>query len=195
MGFRFIHTGMSNSTLKLLVMIAFLLIPFFALAKEVPQTIHVADKILQLNGTGIRKATFLKVKVYVASLYLEKRSHSAEEIAQSPLARLELNFVRDIGKERIQNAWKEAFDEHSRKYSGMDAEVSRFVSAFYAVKEGDHISFDFLPKQIQVLEVGKAIFKSENPDFRKALWSIFIGTNPIQEDLKEGILGLGGVNI
>ena len=51
-----------------------------------PDTATVGGKDLQLNGLGTRKATFLKVKVYVMGLYLEKKSQDGQAIAASETA-------------------------------------------------------------------------------------------------------------
>ena len=39
-----------------------------------PDTISIKGADLVLNGLGTRKATWLRVKVYVGGLYLEKKS-------------------------------------------------------------------------------------------------------------------------
>ena len=39
-----------------------------------PESLALGDQAMTLNGMGIRKATMLKVKVYVAGLYLVGKS-------------------------------------------------------------------------------------------------------------------------
>jgi hypothetical protein len=43
-----------------------------------PDSITVESKTLVLNGMGIRKATIFRAKAYVAGLYLENKSRSAD---------------------------------------------------------------------------------------------------------------------
>ncbi|RPJ78225.1 MAG: hypothetical protein EHM13_14925, partial [Acidobacteria bacterium] len=58
-----------------------------------PDTITVGNKTLVLNGMGVRSKFF--VKVYVAGLYLEKKTPDANAILQQDAARrLVLQFVR-----------------------------------------------------------------------------------------------------
>ena len=44
---------------------------------KVPDSVKAGNTDLVLNGLGIRKATFVKVKVYVAGLYLPQKSGEA----------------------------------------------------------------------------------------------------------------------
>ena len=48
-----------------------------------PDAIKVSDKTLTLNGMGLREATFLKVDVYVAGLYVENVSSDAGMLVTS----------------------------------------------------------------------------------------------------------------
>jgi hypothetical protein len=91
---------------KLLIMIAslgaslVLSTPAFAaecIGVSAPDSTKVANADLVLNGLGIRKATFLKVKVYVAGLYLPQKSTDPAQIlsANAPW-QLSLHFVRDV---------------------------------------------------------------------------------------------------
>jgi hypothetical protein len=47
---------------------------------SVPDSVKAGGADLVLNGLGIRKATLLKVKVYVAGLYLPEKSNDAGRI-------------------------------------------------------------------------------------------------------------------
>ena len=48
---------------------------------QVPDTLHVDGKTLHLNGYGQLTYSILGIHIYVASLYLEHLSTSAEEIS------------------------------------------------------------------------------------------------------------------
>src|SRR5688572_15625070 len=79
-------------------------------SEKFPKQIRVAGKNLILNGVGTRTATFLKVKVYEAGLYLPKKSQNAQEIINSPeLKRVDMEFLRHVSAKDIQNAWTESF--------------------------------------------------------------------------------------
>ncbi len=48
-----------------------------------PDQVTVEGRTLSLNGLGLRQATWLKVNVYVAALYLETKSSESEAIIAS----------------------------------------------------------------------------------------------------------------
>src|SRR5512138_1589426 len=58
-----------------------------------PEEIRIGDAALQLNGLGVRKATFLKVNVYVAALYVEHPSSDPAALMQAGADQLTLHFV------------------------------------------------------------------------------------------------------
>ena len=64
-----------------------------------PEQVQSEDGTLTLNGLGLRQATFLKVDVYVAALYLARTFTDADAILESNTPKeLTLHFVRDVGR-------------------------------------------------------------------------------------------------
>ena len=63
----------------------------------------------------MRKATFLKVNVYVAALYVAKTSSDPSAIlgSTSP-TELILHFVRDVGAKDTTGAWDECFANNAK---------------------------------------------------------------------------------
>ena len=55
------------------------------LKAKFPDSVKAGDADLQLNGLGIRKATIMAVKVYVAGLYVPQKSSDAGAILSSNL--------------------------------------------------------------------------------------------------------------
>jgi len=75
-----------------------------------PESEQVAGKQLTLNGMGVREATFLKVKVYVAGLYVEQPSSNGNQLVSSKqVKRMEMHFTRDVSHSDIRDAWNTAF--------------------------------------------------------------------------------------
>src|SRR5689334_13933681 len=106
MGFR-----LSILFLVLVSFLGALGISFAATSGEIniPKQTLVDKRTLLLNGTGMRKATIFKVKVYSAALYLEKLSHDPKEILNSnQMKKVELHFVHDVPADKMKNAWNES---------------------------------------------------------------------------------------
>src|SRR5262245_47212310 len=86
-----------------------------------PDSVTADGTNLLLNGLGIRKATMLKVKVYVAGLYLPAKSSDAGQIlgASQPWHYV-LHFVRDVDASDIREAYEEGFKKAAGdKLSGL----------------------------------------------------------------------------
>src|SRR4051812_33766428 len=80
---------------------------------RMPDQVKVGEKTLKLNGFGLRQATFLKVNVYGAGLYLEKPSHDGEAIANSDeLKSIEMVFLRDVDAGKTSEAWEEGIEKN-----------------------------------------------------------------------------------
>src|SRR5690349_20093036 len=91
----------------------------------IPDAAKADGADLALNGSGIRKATILNVKVYVASLYLPQKSSDAAHLLATPQPwQLVLNFVHDVDAGDM----RDAFDKDSRRRPEASSPRSRRVS-------------------------------------------------------------------
>ena len=153
----------------------------------------VAGTDLVLNGLGIRKATILAVKVYVAGLYLPQKSGDAGKIvgAKQPW-QLVLRFVHDVDASDMRDAFEEGFkknagDKLAALHPRIEALNARMVDDF---KKGQYLSFtNDAAKGVTVDVNGAAGTAIEGADFASALLSIWIGHEPPNGDLKSGLLG------
>jgi hypothetical protein len=155
--------------------------------------VTVEGKTLTLNGMGLRRAYGI-AKVYVAGLYLEKKTANPREILESDATRrIELRFVRNVGRDDIAKAWTEGFEKNAG--SGLAALRERLDTlnrAMPDVRVGDVLSFTALPGKGVVVEVkGRAEATIPGADFTKALFSIWLGPDPPNAALKSGLLGGG----
>src|SRR6516165_3108303 len=75
-----------------------------------PDQAKVEGTSLTLNGLGMRLATMLKVKVYVAALYVDKTSSDPSAIlgVGTPI-QLTLHFLRDVGGDDVRKGFEEGF--------------------------------------------------------------------------------------
>lgn len=150
-------------------------------------SIDVGGTRLVLNGMGIREATVFQVDVYVAGLYLEKRSSDSSAIINSEQKkRLVMHFVRDVDRAKVHEAFREGLK--NGRMTG--AKVDQFLKMVPAVKVGTTISLTYLPGTGTVVHVGqskKGVI--DGSDFAKAWVSIYVGPKPPNPGLKRGLLG------
>ena len=146
---------------------------------------------LALNGLGLRLATMLKVKVYVAGLYVAKTSGDASAILGSGApTELVLHFVRDVGADDVRKGFDEGFEKNSKaQLPALKERISQLNSWIPDVKSGQKLTFIHKPGtgvQVDVNGVVKGTIKGD--DFAKAFLSIWLG-DPPNSEVKTGLLG------
>lgn len=156
-----------------------------------PDRAHLGERELVLNGLGLREATFLKVNVYVAGLYLERRAADADAILDSSESkRLILRFLRSVSREKIVEAWNEGFRKNAATVlPALKERLERFNGWMRDVEKGQELSFTFLPQGVEVAVGAEIRGTVEGDDFSKALLSVWLGPEPPNAGLKEGLLG------
>jgi hypothetical protein len=156
-----------------------------------PGTITVGNKTLVLNGMGVRSKFF--VKVYVAGLYLEKKSADANAILQSDTAkRLVLQFVRsEVTREQMTEAFDEALKNNAPDKAGtMQAEIGQFLKALETMHEKEQMVVTYLPGTGTTVTVsGKDKLTIPGQAFGQLVLSMWLGPKPPNGDLKSGLLG------
>ncbi len=150
--------------------------------------VTVAGKELVLNGVGIRKATFLKIKVYYGALYLTAKAKDAEFIKNSEPKQITMHFVRDVDAKDLKKTYKEAFEAaNPTTFKNMLPTFETFNTNFVDVKKGDRMVFTFLPDGVVLSVAGKAFPKAGDANFSRAILSMWF-VNPLDESLTKGLL-------
>jgi len=150
---------------------------------------------LVLNGMGLR--TRYKFKVYVAALYLpEKKPSAAEVIALKGPKRIQLWLMRDVEADQMSTALIEGLNANlsSAELEKSKAQIQQLNATLVALqelKEGDVLTFDLLPGAGTRISVNGKLLGTPiaGDDFHVALLKIWLGDNPVQADLKKGLLG------
>jgi chalcone isomerase-like protein len=166
-----------------------------AFAKEVagvnlPETTTVDGKTLKLNGTGLRKKVVFKV--YVAGLYLESPSKDAATVVSSDqVKRMQLSVLRSLSSQQVGEAIREGFEKNSSaNMAALKARLEKLEAMIPNVEKGDQILLTYVPGKgtvVSAKNVEKGVI--EGKDFADALFSVWLGGNPVQADLKAALLG------
>ncbi len=150
---------------------------------------------LVLNGAGLRKRLF--IQVYAIGLYVgEKKPSAAEAIALPGPKRVAIHMLRDVDAatftEALADGMRANHDEAAMKaLEPRIAALSAIMAELKEAKRGMSIALDWQPATGTVVNVdgkprGKPI---EGDDFYRALLRIWLGDNPVQDDLKRALLG------
>ncbi len=157
-----------------------------------PDQISVEGKTLLLNGMGLREATWLKVDVYVAGLYLEEKSSDPDAIIASERSkRIVMRFVRDVGRKDLVKAWDESFEENAGQgFAALKERVGTLDSWMPdVIHKGEAITFTYLPERGVSVDVrDRSMGDLPGADFARALFRIWLGPKPPGAALKAGLL-------
>ena len=159
-------------------------------------TADVHGAKLQLNGAGTRyKAIF---KVYAAWLYLGKKAGSLEEVVNAPgPKRMTITMLRGIDAKELGKLLTRGIEDNMGK-----SEMSKLIPGLVRMGEmfatqkpmvtGDNFMIEWIPGQGSVITVRGQVqgepFKE--PEFFRALMSIWLGPSPADYKLKENLLGV-----
>lgn len=160
---------------------------------RMPDAAKLVGAPLVLNGMGVREATIFKVDVYVAGLYIPKKTSEAKVILDPKLPKkLVLAFVRDVSEDELSEAIVEGFGhaagKNKSKYAAKIAQLARYIEP---IKDGQRLSFSYNPGRGVAVRNAKGRLKGVIPgaDFSRIFFSIWLGPKTPYGDLKKGLLG------
>lgn len=150
---------------------------------------------LILNGGGVRTRFFMKV--YVAGLYVQKKSNNPKEIieADKPMA-VRIHIISNLmTSDNMTRAIREGFDKSTGgKSAQFKKEIDIACTIFQSgeIKIGDMFEIYYVPGSgIHASKNGKALnVDLKGLPFKKALFGIWFSNDPVDENLKKGMLGL-----
>lgn len=156
--------------------------------------VQVADTTLQLNGAGVRTKWFFKV--YVGALYLPQKQSSAEAvIADERVHRVSLHMLRELSSTKLLGAFNEAIEANHTPAELADLasqlkQMEQIFASFEGVKQGDVITLDYVPGSgTRVMVYGTLRGTIAGAAFNRAILKIWLGSEPVQQDMKKGMLG------
>jgi len=158
---------------------------------KLPDQVTVQGKTLKLNGLGLRQATFLKFNAYAGGLYLENTMHDAEAISNSDQAKsIEIVFMRDVSAKQMADAFQEGFDKNCiAGCAELKSNIPKLQGLLKDMKKGETLAFHFLSDGVEVVIRGQKAGKVGDKAFSHQLIRVWIGKNPPNPELKEGLVG------
>lgn len=162
---------------------------------KVEESMTVGDTKLTLNGVGTRyRGPF---KVYVGDLYTTRKVSNFEELLAAPgPKRLTMTFLREIEAGPFGKLLTRGVEDNVPK-----SEMSKLIPGLIRMGEiftvnkvlnvGDTVIIDWIPGTGMVVSAkGKVQGEPfKEPEFYKAIMSIWFGNVPADIRLKEAMLG------
>ncbi|MCH2241020.1 MAG: chalcone isomerase family protein [Aquabacterium sp.] len=158
-------------------------------------TAKLGDQTLVLNGAGLR--TKVIVKVYAAGLYLPRKDATATGVLSQPGPKsVHAVMLRDLSGEDFAEAMIKGFKANNSaadvaKFQSKLDELRALMLQVGTAKKGSKLELNFLPGTgTRVLFNGEQKGRDiPGEDFYQAILRIWLGSDPVDESLKEGLLG------
>ncbi len=149
---------------------------------------------LVINGTGVRSKFG---KRYAMALYLPAKTNDAKAaLAAKGPKRVAISLIKDVSGDTFANAVSGGINDNSSdaEKAALKDRVKQLVDTVVAlgeIKAGTSIVFDWVPEKGTVLAIGGQMKGKEIPgeDFYAGLLRVWLGEDPVQNDLKQGLLG------
>lgn len=147
---------------------------------------------MPLNGAGIREKYWLNM--YVGSLYVKTKTTDPSAIINANEAMaIQINIISSmITPSRMEESITEGFEKSTKgKTEAIKTRIEELKSVFReGIKVGDVFVLLYDPTQgTRVYKNGKVMRVIQGLDFKKALFGIWLSDDPVQDDLKEAMLG------
>lgn len=151
--------------------------------------VEIGNEQLQLNGYGIRKKFFFKI--YIGSLYTaHKATSSAQVLADNGGKLIRMDFLyHKVDKQKIVDGFAEGIEKNTPQLRN-DPAVKLFLGWFNAdFLEGDQVDLAIdKNNNVSVSHNGRQLGSVQSDTLAKALLLIYLGNDPADDDMKEGML-------
>jgi len=158
-----------------------------------PNSVNFGNEKLQLNGAGIRKKAMV-LKLYSGGLYLVKKSSDAKSImnADETMAIKLVITSSFVSSEAMSEAVQEGFEASTGgNVAPLASEIAKFIS-FFSDEIVENDVFDITYQKGS----GVVVYKNNKEkgtvlgmNFKKALFGIWLGNDPVDSKLKKALLG------
>jgi hypothetical protein len=161
----------------------------------VEPTVTVAGSKLELNGAGVRYKGFAKINV--AEIHASKKFASLDELVALPgPKRVTLTMLREVPSGMMGKSLTRGIEDNYPK-----SEISKLVPSLIRIGDvfnankvmaaGDKVLIEWIPGTGTVVSVrGKVQGEPfKEPEFFRAMLSIWLGPVPVDFKLKDALLG------
>ena len=157
-----------------------------------PDAISVDGKVLVLNGMGLREATLFKIDVYVAALYVERRSADAAAIVNGDeIKQLRIRFKRSVSRSDMLEYMRRGFVAGAGdKWPTLEERFNQLKAWMPSLHSGDEFVITYRPNVgIDVQRANLSLGPIAGKDYADVAFRVWLGDHPPSAELKQGLLG------
>jgi hypothetical protein len=152
--------------------------------------VRAGASTLTLRGYGLLRYMVF-IKAYVAAFYLPERIRSEDALGDVP-KHLEIEYFHDINAQDFAKATTSSISRNLSlmTFQRLKPKIDQFNTLYRDVKAGDRYALTYVPGQGTTLSWnGQPLGTVAGEDFAMGLFGIWIGSNPLDNDLKRLLLG------
>jgi len=155
------------------------------------RTVNAHEQQLRLQGFGLLKVMMF-VKAYAGALYLPESA--PPEQALGPVAKhLVLEYYHAITSEDFGKATRMKILDNvdAAEAERLKTRIDRLAAMYRNVQPGDRYALTYVPGEGTRLSLnGEVLGSIPGDDFARAVFSIWLGANPIDETFRDRLLGV-----
>lgn len=152
-------------------------------------TVDAMDQRHHLHGAEILKYMVF-INAYAGALYLPE-SASADNTLQSVAKQLVLVYFHNIKGEDFAKATRKKIADNvtAEQARMLESRVDRLANLYRDVAPGDRYAMTYHPGEGTVLSLnGESLGLIPGDDFARAVFSIWLGANPINKNFRDQLL-------
>jgi hypothetical protein len=152
--------------------------------------VRVNDAILALRGYGLLRYMIF-IKAYVAAFYLPESVRSQDALADVP-KHLEIEYFHPIVAQDFAKATSASISQNTSltTYQGLKPKIDELNALYRDIAPGDRYALTYIPGQGTTLAWnGRPLGTVAGREFAVALFGIWLGSNPLDSNLKDLLLG------
>lgn len=156
----------------------------------IPALMKCDGKDVPISGSGLRTATFFKIKIYVLSLYAGEKikSGAPDELEQRPLCFV-MTYLKDFDEKDVDRAWDYQFKESADfTYPDQKKHIQQLKDFFGGIRGERKQTIELSLDSTKFYENDTLKGEIKGREFQKTFLSIWFGKNPPTQDLKDALL-------
>ena len=188
--------GAAQKKCALLLVLLLTAVPSFASASvqvegvRFPRAVDVGKERFILKGYGLLRYLVF-IKAYAGALYLPDGAESMDVLG--PVAkRLELEYFHAIKSEDFAKATRKKIRDNitAAQATRFQSRIDQLADMYRDVRPGDRYALTFIPGEGTRLTLnGETLGTIPGEGFARAVFSIWLGTDPIDRNFRNVLLG------
>jgi hypothetical protein len=148
-------------------------------------------QVLELKGTGLARYAVV-IRVYGAGLYGPEGVPAASLLERGDPKRLEIEYFVDIKASDLTLAANTILEKQlaADDLKALEPRIRQIHDAYRSVTQGDRYVMEYLPGEGTRLSLnGEILVTVEGRDFARAYFGIWLGEEPLSQNLRNALLG------